>query len=248
VIQVFDDGEAASRGAADQFVRQACRAAEERGNCTVALAGGQTPRRTYELLAEPPRLHMIPWRKTEWFWGDERCVAAADERSNARMVRQAMLDRLDVDVFKVHPIRCVSDPVQAAARYDELLRQRFSAADTSFDLVFLGLGHDGHTASLFPYSQVLAQTDRFAAGVSASGKGVARVTLTPLLLNRARLVLFLVLGRDKAQILREVLEGETDTRRLPAQLIMPTKGRLIWLMDREAASLLGEHSLAAKAG
>jgi len=238
MIRVFDNPEAASRAAADLFVRQAREAVDDRGQFQVALAGGQTPRRTYQLLVTESRLEKIPWPEMEVFWGDERCVAPEDERSNAQMAREVMLTRVPVNADRVHPICCASDPKAEASRYEALLRVRLPATSSAFDLVFLGLGQDGHTASLFPGSSVLKKSKRWVAEVHPAGQDITRITLTPIILNAARLVVFLVFGHSKAKILKTILEGPVDGRRLPAQYIRPVTGRLVWLVDREAASLL----------
>jgi 6-phosphogluconolactonase len=172
------------------------------------------------------------------FWGDERCVAPDDTRSNARMAHLALLQHVPLNSAHVHPIRCDGDPAAGAARYDELLRTQLPAAAPVLDLVFLGLGQDGHTASLFPYNPVLAEKVRWAAAVVVAEQQMHRVTLTPAIINSARLVVFLVAGRGKAQVLKTVLEGPTDARRLPAQLIKPRPGRLLWMVDQAAASHL----------
>ncbi len=146
--------------------------------------------------------------------------------------------RIPVAPSHIHPIRCAGDPGAEATRYDQLLRTRLLETTAVLDLVFLGLGQDGHTASLFPYSSVLEEKQRWVAEVLVAEPKISRVTLTPVVINAARTVIFLVFGGDKAQILKSVLEGPFDTRRLPAQGIQPTSGRLVWLVDREAASLL----------
>jgi len=238
VIRLFDDPEAVSRAAADLFVRQARQAVTKRGCFKVALAGGHSPRRTYELLAEPSSSNRIAWKKIDWFWGDERCIAADDERNNAQMARLALLQWVLHDDSRGHPILCTSDPGKEAVRYDKLLHSHFPKDGPTFDLAFLGLGQNGHTASLFPFSRLLEERERWAAEVYPANEEMVRVTLTAPLFNMSRLVIVLVFGRDKAQILREVLEGPAEPSRLPVQLIRPKNGQMIWLIDREAASLL----------
>jgi len=248
MIRRFNDPESLSRAAADLFVQAAVAAVAARGHFSVALSGGNTPRRTYELLARPPRRDRTPWPSIRVFWGDERCVPADDARSNARMAAEALLRYVPVAAANVHPIRCDREPKTAAARYDALLRTQLPAAAPVLDLIFLGLGENGHTASLFPYSPVLAETERRAAEVYVAEQEMYRVTLTAPVINAARLAVFLVFGREKSQILKAVLEGPTDTRRLPAQLVRPHAGRLIWMVDRAAASLLAESTTAKEMG
>lgn len=238
MIHRFDDPEALSRAAADLFAQAACAAVAERGRFDVAFSGGHTPQRTYELLARPPWRDRTPWPDVHVFWGDERCVPPEDARSNGRMAHLALLQHVPLNSAHVHPIRCDGDPAAGAARYDKLLRTQLSAAAPVLDLVFLGLGQDGHTASLFPYSPVLAEKARWAAAVYVAEQQMHRVSLTPVIINAARRVVFLVVGREKAQVLKTVLEGPTDARRLPAQLITPRPGRLLWMVDQTAASHL----------
>lgn len=238
MIRRFNDPESLSRAAADLFVQQAQAAVSERGRFSVALSGGHTPQRVYQLLAQPPWRDQTPWADVHVFWGDERCVAADDDRNNARMAHRALLAHVPVAPDHVHPIRCDGTPREGAERYEELLRAHLSAEAAVLDLVFLGLGQNGHTASLFPGSPVLEEKKRWAADVYVAEQKMYRVTLTPVMINTARVVTFLVFGRDKAQILRTVLEGPVDTRRLPAQLIRPLGGRLIWMVDRAASSQL----------
>ena len=245
MIRQFNDPESLSLGAADLFLHQAATAVRDRGKFLVALAGGQTPRRTYELLALPPRLEQAPWSKTHIFWGDERCVPDDDERNNARMTRLALLDQVPVEKVNVHPIRCAGDPEKEAARYEAILRSALPASNPCLDLVFLGLGEDGHTASLFPFSPVLEVKNRWAAAVSAAGQEMHRVTLMPAVLAAARMVVFLVSGPHKAAILKRVLEGPVAPRQLPAQLMLSACKQTVWMVDREAASLLDPQTLAA---
>jgi len=238
MIHRFDDPEALSRAAADLFVQAACAAVAERGRFDVAFSGGHTPQRTYALLARPPWRDRTPWPDIHVFWGDERCVPPDDERSNARMAHRALLQHVPLNSAHVHPIRCDDDPAAGAARCDKLLRTQLPATAPVLDLVLLGLGQDGHTASLFPYSPALAETARWVAAVYVAEQQMHRVTLTPAMINAARRVVFLVTGREKAAVLKAVLEGPVNTRRLPAQLITPRPGRLVWMVDQAAASQL----------
>jgi 6-phosphogluconolactonase len=238
MIRVYADLEALSRAAATLVVGQANQAVAARGRFSVALAGGGTPRRTYELLAAPPLVDQGPWDRVHVFWGDERCVPPDDPRSNARMARQAWLDHVPIPAGQIHPMDCAGDPDAAARDYEAGLREFFAGAAPRLDLVLLGLGDNGHTASLFPGTPVLAEHERWAAAVYVAAGGLYRVTLTAPLINQAAQVVFLVAGRAKAEILRDVLQGPRDPARLPAQLIQPQNGELLWLADREAAALV----------
>jgi 6-phosphogluconolactonase len=237
MICVYSDLEALSRAAAELFAQRAARAASEGGRFSVALAGGNTPRRTYELLAEPPFRDRVPWQKAHVFWGDERCVPADDPRSNAGMARQALLDRVPIPPVQIHPIDCTQLPADAAARYEDLLHQFFGPSPR-FDLILLGLGENGHTASLFPAAPALREYERWVAEVRVADQDPDRVTFTPPLINQAAMIAFLVSGAAKAQVLRKVLTDPAHATRLPAQLIHPTGGELRWLVDQQAGRLL----------
>jgi 6-phosphogluconolactonase len=238
MIWLYDDYAALSDAAAGLFVQQARQAAQVKGWFSVALAGGHTPQRTYQLLAQPHNRDRIPWGQLHVFWGDERCVPPDDPRSNARMARQALLAQVPVPPSQVHPIPCGQAPQAAAQQYEETLQTFFGDQPPRLDLVFLGLGENGHTASLFPGTPVLDEQERWVAAVHVAEQDMDRVTLTAPLINQAAVVAFLVSGATKAAILREVLEGPLDPNRLPAQLIRPSGGEVHWLLDQEAAGLL----------
>jgi 6-phosphogluconolactonase len=243
MIEVYPDLESLSRAAAALLVQQADLAVAARGRFSVALSGGTTPRRTYELLAAPPLVDQAPWDRVHIFWGDERCVPLNDSRSNARLAKEAWLDRVPIPATQIHPMNCASDPVAAARQYEAQLREFFAGQPPILDLVFLGLGPDGHTASLFPGTMVLTEGKRWVAAVYLAEAGLYRVTLTAPLINQAAAVVFLVAGGAKAGVLREVLHGPRDPARLPAQLIQPQKGEVHWLADVAAA---GRCSLTRK--
>ena len=204
----------------------------------MALSGGATPRRTYELLAAPPLQDQAPWDRVHVFWGDERCVPLNDPRSNARMAQAAWLDHVPIPGDQIHPLDCARDPAAAARQYEAQLREFFAGQPPRLDLVLLGLGDDGHTASLFPGTPVLEERERWAAAVYVAAADLYRVTLTAPLINQAAMVAFLVAGKSKAGVLQEVLHGPRDPARLPAQLIQPQTGELLWLVDLAAAARL----------
>ncbi len=229
------------------------------GRFTIALSGGATPRPVYELLAKPPFAGLVTWDATHVFWGDERCVEPADPRSNQRMARLALLDHVPIPAGQVYPMRCAgqggegaagaardeSVARQAADDYDGLLKDFFGAApaagaspDVGIDVVLLGIGDNGHTASLFPGSEVLQERKRLAVATTGTGEGLWRVTMTAPFINRAALALFVVSGASKAAVVKEAIEGDPDPRQLPARLIRPASGRLWWLLDEDAASRL----------
>lgn len=235
MIRVCPDLEALSVAAAGLF---AAAARQARGRFSVALAGGTTPQRTYELLAQEPFREQVPWQDVHVFWGDERCVPADDPLNNARMARKALLDHVPVPADQVHPMVCDRSPNDAAAGYDALLCDFFADGRPRFDLILLGLGENGHTASLFPGTSALDEQQRWVADVYLPEEGLHRLTLTPAALNQAALVVFLVSGYAKASIMRKVFEDTQDPSGIPARLIKPAHGELLWLVDRDAARLL----------
>jgi 6-phosphogluconolactonase len=238
VIRIFDDPEALSRGAADFFTAAARDAVAARGRFSVALSGGSTPRRTYEILAQPSFRDRVDWARAHIFWGDERCVDPEDPRSNARLARELLLHHVPVPAGQVHPMDCLPDPREAARRYEAMLQSFFAGGEPRFDLILLGLGEDGHTASLFPGAPALAEAERWVAEVYVAEQDLHRLTLTAAFINRAATVAFLVAGAAKAAVVREVIAGPRDPRRLPAQLIQPEPGELHWLLDKAAAGAL----------
>jgi 6-phosphogluconolactonase len=231
--------EVATRAAA-LFVSQAVQAIADRGRFRVVLSGGSTPRRAYELLTSPRWSSKIRWEAVEVFWGDERYVSAEDADSNYRMAREAFLERVPLPEANIHPVPTGIEPAEAAAAYEETIRATFAATTDipRFDLIFLGLGANGHTASLFPASPLLRETSRLVAADYVQELDGWRVTMTAPLLNRGRTIAFLVTGQDKAGVLREVVRGPYVPEVLPAQLIRPEDAELLWIADTGAASLI----------
>ena len=243
VVRLFPDAEAVSRAAAEEFVRRAAEAVAARGRFAVALSGGSTPKRMYELLAEAPLRSQVDWGRADLFWGDERCVRPDDKDSNYRMAREAMLSRLPIPPSRVRRMEAERPDRDAAARdYQAVIARVFGVAPDglppAFDLILLGMGPDGHTASLFPETPALGEATRWVVPNHAPKPPADRLTLTYPILNNAREVLFLVAGADKAERLTEVLEGPDDPRRLPSQRVRPTNGVLAWYVDRAAAARL----------
>jgi 6-phosphogluconolactonase len=240
---VEPDPAALARRAAQYFVEMASEAAEAHGRARIAISGGATPRAAFELLADPSqpwRLRM-PWERLELYWVDERCVPPGHADSNYRMTREALLDRVPLRLAQIHRMEGELEPEAAAARYESELRNTFrleGAESPRFDLVSLGLGSDGHTASLFPYTQAIHEMSRLVAANQVPQSDAWRITLTWPVINHARSVFFLVSGEDKAAILRQVLTGPRDPERLPSQLIWPSSGILTFILDKAAASLL----------
>ena len=210
-------------------------AVDRTGRCSLLLSGGSTPRASYERLASRYR-DDLPWARVHLFWGDERFVASSDPRSNARMSREALVDRIAIPAANVHPIATDLPSADAAAwRYEDTLRAHFPDSQPAFDLVLLGLGEDAHTASIFPHSPALTEPGRWVMAVAAPVDPPVRVTLTmPVLTSAARLFV-LVSGAAKAEALRRALDPASDAALYPAAALQAAGDRVIWWTDRAAA-------------
>jgi 6-phosphogluconolactonase len=247
MIEIFPTSEALAGAVARHIVDCAAEVIAARGRFVIALSGGSTPKAAYSRLATDD------WRLIHILWGDERCVSPDDPRSNYRMAKEALLDRVPIPPDHIHRIRGEDDPERAAAEYEGELRRLLSEpsphperseGSSRLCLVLLGLGDDGHTASLFPGQSAVRETARWVVAVPASSRSpdaVPRVTLTPVILNRARNVTFVVSGANKAQTLQRVVEGPFNPDVLPAQAIRPREGRLTWMVDEAAAGALRLH-------
>ena len=240
---VEPDPAALARRAAQYFLEMASEAVGAYGRVRIAISGGNTPKAVFELLADPnqPWRTRMPWEKLDLYWVDERCVPPNYADSNYRMTREAMLDHVPLRPKQIHRIEGELDPEAAAARYETELRSNFrlkGAESPRFDLVALGMGKDGHTASLFPHTEAVREMSRLAVANHIPQPDAWRVTLTWPVINHARSVFFLVSGQDKASILPEVLTGPLDPERLPSQLIWPSSGILTFILDKAAAALL----------
>jgi 6-phosphogluconolactonase len=238
MIRVFKDLESLSQAAAELFAELSEGAIRARGRFSVALSGGNTPSRLYELLANDPFRDKIQWRSVHVFWSDERCVPADDPRNNARMAHQVLLDRIALPVENIHAAQGDLPPAEAAARYEAELRKFFGDQPPVFDLILLGMGDNAHTASLFPHTPVLEERERWVAEVYLAEQNMFRVTFTAPFINQASQVVFLVSGADKAVALQNVLEGAYQPQEYPAQLIRPNGAHPIWLVDRAAGHKL----------
>lgn len=240
-LRICAGAEEVACAAADLFLASAAEAIAARGRFRVALSGGSTPRRSYELLALPARASQVEWDKVDIFWGDERYVAPDDPESNYHMSSEALLTHVPIPSANIHRVRTeAASPDAAATAYERAIRECFGEPMSlpRFDLIYLGLGTNGHTASLFPRSQALQEHTRLAVADFVAEVNMWRITMTAPLLNAGRTVAFLVSGGAKAEVLSEVVNGERDVERLPAQLIRPHEGRLVWIVDRAAARLL----------
>jgi 6-phosphogluconolactonase len=237
-LLVYETPEELAEAAARDFVARANEAINGRGRFAVALAGGSTPKATYEVLARDCA-DDLDWSKVHVFFGDERPVPPDHEDSNYRTARETLLSRIRVG--SVHRLRCELPSEEAAAAYEEDLREFFGPDEPpSFGLILLGLGADGHTASLFPETSALEETDRWVVANPVLKLEATRLTLTVPVINAAKAVTFLVSGSDKAEALKEILERDADPREYPAKLIRPENGVLTWMVDRAAAKRLSK--------
>ena len=240
-LRVYPTRSAAAHAAAAQFVATAEKAINARRRFTVALAGGNTPRDVYRLLATDEYASMVEWSNVHVFWGDERCVPFNDPENNANMARETLLNHIPVAPNNIYRIQSQLPPEQAAQDYDQTLRHYFSGRNMSlprFDLVLLGIGAEGHTASLFPGSPLLNERERWVASVYVEKMKTWRITLTPLALNAASKVVFTVIGEEKAQALKQILSQPRQPNLLPAQIVDPPDGQVLWIADKAAASLV----------
>jgi len=238
MIQFFPNSEDLARAAAEHFVTRSREAVERRGLFTVALSGGSTPKLLFELLADPnePFRDQISWSDIHFFWSDERHVPPDHADSNYRLAYEALLSRVPVAKSNVHRVPSENpSAADAASEYEQTLIQTTHQSLPQLDLIMLGLGTDGHTASIFPGSEVLHETKRLVAAPWIDKFQSYRITMTLPLLNNGVSVMFLVSGSEKAKIVKEVLEGPEQ---YPAQAIKPTKGELLWMLDRDAANEL----------
>ncbi|PWG82027.1 6-phosphogluconolactonase [Pararcticibacter amylolyticus] len=239
MIKIFTDSKDLSAFAADYFTAAARKAIAEKGTFNVALTGGNSPLQLYTLLASPQYSGSIDWSKTYIFWGDERWVPLDDKRSNAGMAYAALLDHVPVNKDHVYPMW--SDqlpPGEYAAVYEKLLRSHFDKSGGTFDLILLGMGEDGHTASLFPGTQVTREQHTWVKAYYLNPQQMYRITLTAPLINLADRIMVITFGENKSDALAHVLEGKRDTITYPAQLLQPEKGELIWAIDDKAAAAL----------
>jgi 6-phosphogluconolactonase len=242
-VRILADANSIAQTAAAEFLEAAQQAVSEKGSFSVALAGGSTPKALYGLLATNPLLQAkVPWSKIQFFFGDERHVPPTDEESNFRMAEEAMFGRAPVDPKQVHRIKGEKrNAAQAAEEYEQDLRASFrlqAGEFPRFDLVLLGMGPEGHTASLFPGTKALKEEHRLVVSNWVGKFYTDRITFTPPVLNNAARVIFMVHGEEKAPALKAVLEGPYEPEQLPAQMIQPKQGKVLWLVDPSAASML----------
>lgn len=236
-LTVYPDLQAIEHAAADEVVRTVRNAIARRGVCAWALAGGSTPRGLYQRLAEDPWRERLDWKRLHFFWTDERCVPPEHPQSNYRMAWEALLSRIPVSPGNIHRIQGERPPAEAAALYQRQLKRWGKGSLPRFDFVLLGMGADGHTASLLPGTEALSEKRRLVLPTLSPRPPRERVSLSLRAINAARKVLFLVAGEEKAVALEHVI-NEPSANSLPASLVRPAKGTLLWLVDRAAAARL----------
>jgi 6-phosphogluconolactonase len=239
-IHLLNNPEELVQAAGDYFIAAAASALEERQKFTCALSGGNTPLPLFRLLASSDKANKLDWRKISFFWGDERPVPPQHPDSNFGHANQLLLEPRKVPATNIHRIQGELDPPTAAALYQQEIQGYFQGKNPCFDLIFLGLGSDGHTASLFPGTRVVLQPNAYqwVAANQVPQLDTWRITLTSRAINAARLILFLVSGASKAKALEAVLEGPYQPDLYPAQLVQPDSGKLVWLIDQEAGKNL----------
>ena len=239
MIGIYKNQHELSTAAADLFVVSAKDAIKRRGSFTVALTGGNSPALLYTMLADSPYREEVEWDKVFVYWGDERWVPLDDERSNARMAYETLLNHVSVPPDHIYPMwEAGESPQLYAIKYEQFLD--LNLQEERFDLILLGMGDDGHTASLFPGTAVLQEKTKRVAAYYLAEQEMYRITLTAPLINKARTIVFMLYGSSKANALYEVLEGNRNIEKYPAQLIQPDDGIVHWLVDEAAAKNLSK--------
>jgi 6-phosphogluconolactonase len=237
-LNVFQTVDEFNKAAIEYIISIANKSIADSGRFTIVLSGGETPAKIYSLLAEPPFSNQISWEKTFVFWGDERCVPFDSERNNAHNAIVLLLKKVSVPTSNIFRIPVDLVPIEAAAKYQKTINNFFEVESPKFDLILLGLGENGHTASLFPGTEVVNEHGIGVREVYVKEENTFRITMTAPLINSAYHILFLVTGEKKAVILKKVLAGSYQPDKYPAQLIKPTDGELVWFVDSSAALLM----------
>jgi len=226
----------------ERVINEIGQAIQERGLCNMALAGGNTPREVYSTLADDPYRDRVDWDRLHLFWGDERMVPPEHEDSNFRMVKETLLDHVGIPDGNVHRIRGEIVPEQAAREYAEFLHNHFKSDSPRFDIILLGIGEDGHTASLFPGTDAVEECKLYTVGVFVPRLDTWRVTLTFPVLNAAREVLFLAAGKSKSDIVQRIISIKQPAKEFPASMVNPEDGTLHWMLDSEAMVLINKNA------
>ncbi|HTQ27557.1 MAG TPA: 6-phosphogluconolactonase [Puia sp.] len=242
-LHVYKNQDEFSHAVADWIIEFIQKTLSKQDRCCIALSGGNTPRALYELLAASPRKEKIRWELIHVFWGDERDVPFEDERNNAKMAFETLLNHVPVPASQIHVMRTDIAPEQSAAEYEKILYRYFPAGPEgkvprSFDLVLLGMGEDGHTLSLFPGMPIVHEEKKWADAFFLPAQNMYRITLTKTVVNLSSCVAFLTTGSNKAHALQQVLKGSYQPDLYPSQVIRPLSGELHWFVDKAAASAL----------
>jgi len=234
-LEIFPSTGALFKAAAEFMITLGKEAIADRGRFVVSLAGGATPRKLYSLLAQPVYAGRMDWNKIHFFWGDERCVPLNDQQNNAYHAILLLLNKIDIPQNNIHRIPVNLSPSEAASEYDKEVKDFFYDGAPVFDLILLGLGMDGHTASLFPGTKILDEQKPGIKTVYLEDQKSYRITMTIPLINLARQIIFMVTGNGKAEIIKAVF---SEDLRYPAQFIKPVNGELRWFIDKDAAGSL----------
>lgn len=238
IIRKFKDPKTASKAMAEELKAIAVKAVAENNRFTIALTGGSSPIMLHEILSSDGYRSSVPWEQFFVFWGDERAVPFDDDQNNAKMGYETLLDNVPVPTGQIFRMNSEIVPEKAAEEYEAILRDHFKQDRPSFDLILLGMGNDGHTASLFPGTEVVHEQHKWVSKGYNKEQDSPRITLTAPLLNKAKNVFFAVFGESKAETLKQVLQGDYNPKKLPAQLIRPESGKVVWYIDEKAGELL----------
>lgn len=240
-IEIYKDGDHLARELAEWITSLIEETLTRKEQFSIVLSGGNTPKKLHQLLAESPFRERIDWKKIYIFWGDERAVPFEDERNNARMAFDTLINKVDIPPDQIFIMDTTLSPDAAAMQYEEILNEYFGTdllPAKTFDLVLLGMGDDGHTLSLFPGTPVIHEEVSWVAGYYLKAQDMSRITLTRNIVNHADHIVFMISGSDKAHALREVLEGDRNPDLYPSQVIIPTQGELHFFIDEKAAAQL----------
>jgi 6-phosphogluconolactonase len=237
-LHIFKTADELSTALAEWIITYINDVLRRKDNFTIVLSGGSTPRKLHQVLASHPYRDRINWEKLHFFWGDERVVPFEDDRNNAKMAFDTLLNLVPVNQSNIHRMRTDIAPEASAHQYEKLLHEYFDNKPASFDLVLLGMGDDGHTLSLFPGTEVVEEKTAWVKAFYLDAQTMYRITLTAPIVNKSAAVIFLTTGKNKAATLKQVLEGPLNPKTYPCQLIRPEHGSLDWFVDEAAASEL----------
>jgi 6-phosphogluconolactonase len=239
IVKIFPNPLALAETFAGELAEMVIESAKRKRSSTIALSGGSTPELLFSVLGEHYN-NSIPWKYVHFFWGDERCVSQDDKESNYGMTKRYLLDKIDIPSSNIHRIRGEDDPEKEVLRYSDEINDFVSKKDgiPIFDLVILGLGEDGHTASIFPNQKILLNAEQICAIAIHSGSGQKRITLTGRIICNAAFVVFMVTGKKKAEVVEKILKDKNGSEYYPASHIVTDNGILQWLLDADAGSLL----------